>query len=114
MLPKQPTAQSISPNRPVASTSRITPPRSWRRGVRAACSDSAPTADGSALVVAEVVGRRLSKDWLSGPKAGTAESLAVNLPGMPDNLSTGADGRLWCAFVASANAALERLFPRAP
>jgi sugar lactone lactonase YvrE len=70
-----------------------------------------PTADGSALVFAETVGRRLSKYWLSGPKAGTAESLAVNLPGMPDNLSAGADGRIWCAFVASANAALE---PRAP
>jgi sugar lactone lactonase YvrE len=73
-----------------------------------------PTADESALVFAETVGRRLSKYWLSGPKAGTAEPFAVNLPGMPDNISTDADGRIWCAFVASANAALERLFPRAP
>ena len=48
-----------------------------------------PTADGSALVFAETQGRRLSKYWLSGPQAGTVTPLAVNLPGMPDNLSTG-------------------------
>jgi hypothetical protein len=40
--------------------------------------------------------------------------LAVHLPGMPDNLSTGADGRIWAALVAEANPALESLFPRAP
>jgi sugar lactone lactonase YvrE len=73
-----------------------------------------PTVDGSAVVFAETVGRRLSKYWLSGPKAGTTEPLAVNLPGMPDNLSTGGDGKIWCAFVNPASAALEWLFPRAP
>lgn len=72
------------------------------------------TADGSALVFAETQGRRLSKYWLAGPKAGSAEPLAVNLPAMPDNLSTGADGRIWCAMVTPVNAALERLVPRAP
>ena len=54
-----------------------------------------PTADGSALVIAETQGRRLSKYWLTGPQAGTVTPFAVNLPGMPDNLSTGADGRIW-------------------
>ena len=58
-----------------------------------------PTADGSALVIAETQGRRLSKYWLTGPGAGTVTPLAANLPGMPDNLSTGADGRIWCAMV---------------
>ncbi|PRC50582.1 strictosidine synthase, partial [Mycobacterium sp. ITM-2017-0098] len=54
-----------------------------------------PTADGSALVFAETQGRRLSKYWLTGPKAGSVTPLAVHLPAMPDNLSTGADGRIW-------------------
>ena len=67
------------------------------------------TADGSALVFAETAGRRLSKYWLTGPKAGTVTPLAENLPGMPDNLSTGADGRIWCAFVAPANPLADRL-----
>ena len=42
-----------------------------------------PTADGSALVIAETQGRRLSKYWLTGSQAGTVTPLAVNLPGMP-------------------------------
>jgi sugar lactone lactonase YvrE len=73
-----------------------------------------PTADGSALVFAETQARRLSKYWLTGPQAGSVTPLAVNLPGMPDNLSTGADGRIWAALVAEMNPALESLFPRAP
>jgi sugar lactone lactonase YvrE len=73
-----------------------------------------PTADGSALVFAETLARRLSKYWLAGPRAGSVTPLAVNLPGMPDNLSTGADGRIWTAMVSEANTALEWLLPRAP
>ena len=68
-----------------------------------------PTADGSALVFAETQGRRLSKYWLTGSQAGTVTPLAVNLPGMPDNLSTGADGRIWCALVTPANRVADRL-----
>lgn len=48
-----------------------------------------PTADGSALVFAETQARRLSKYWLTGDEAGMVTPLAVNLPGSPDNLSTG-------------------------
>ena len=73
-----------------------------------------PTVDGSALVFAETQARRLSKYWLTGPKAGTVTPLAVNLPGMPDNLSTGSDGRIWCAMVSARNAAADLLSPRSP
>ena len=72
------------------------------------------TADGSALVFAETQARRLSKYWLSGPAADTVTPLAVHLPGMPDNISTGSDGRIWCAMVTPANAAADWLAPRAP
>jgi sugar lactone lactonase YvrE len=73
-----------------------------------------PTADGSALVFAETTGRRLSKYWLTGDRAGTVTPLVANLPGHPDNLSTGADGRIWCAMVSPVNAAAEWLAPRWP
>jgi sugar lactone lactonase YvrE len=73
-----------------------------------------PTADGSALVFAETLGRRLSKYWLTGSQAGTVTPLAVNLPGHPDNISTGADGRIWVALVSPVNAAAEWLAPRWP
>lgn len=71
-------------------------------------------ADESALVFAETQGRRLSKYWLTGPRAGTVTPLAVHLPGYPDNISTGADGRIWVAMVSPPNAAAEALAPRAP
>jgi len=73
-----------------------------------------PTMDNSALVFAETQARRLSKYWLRGPKAGTVTPLAVNLPGMPDNISTGATGLIWVAMVSEANAAADALAPRAP
>jgi sugar lactone lactonase YvrE len=72
------------------------------------------TADGSALVFAETQGRRLSKYWLTGPQAGTVTPLAQHLPAMPDNLSTGADGRIWCAMVTPLNAAADFLASRPP
>lgn len=74
----------------------------------------APTLDGTALVVAETLGRRISKYWLSGPRAGSLTPLAVNLPGYPDNMSTGSDGRIWVALVTSVNRTAEWLAPRAP
>ncbi len=72
------------------------------------------TADGSALVFAETQGRRLSKYWLTGPRAGTVTPLAVDLGAMPDNISTGSDGRIWVAMVTPVNAAADFLAPRAP
>ena len=72
------------------------------------------TADGSALVFAETQGRRLSKYWLSGPNAGTLTRLAEHLPAMPDNISTGSDGRIWVAMVTPRNTAADALAPRPP
>jgi len=72
------------------------------------------TADGSALVFAELQARRLSKYWLTGPNAGSVTPLATNLPGMPDNLSTGANGRIWCAFVTPASPIADRLAKGSP
>ncbi len=73
-----------------------------------------PTADESALVFAETQGRRLSKYWLTGPRAGSVTPLAVNLSGMPDNISTGSGGRIWTAMVTPANPAADWLAARAP
>ncbi len=73
-----------------------------------------PTLDGSALAFAETQGRRLSKYWLTGPKAGTVTVLAEHLPNMPDNISTGSDGRIWVAMVTPRNTAADSLAPRLP
>lgn len=72
------------------------------------------TADGSALVFAETLSRQLSKYWLAGPRAGTITPFVQHLPGHPDNMSTGADGRIWVALVSPPNATADWLAPRAP
>ncbi|MEU6576802.1 SMP-30/gluconolactonase/LRE family protein [Streptomyces sp. NPDC046805] len=45
-----------------------------------------PSTDESFLVVAETGACRLTRYWLTGPRAGQSEPFAENLPGMPDNL----------------------------
>ncbi|HYB39887.1 MAG TPA: SMP-30/gluconolactonase/LRE family protein [Mycobacterium sp.] len=72
------------------------------------------TADESALVFAETTGCRLSKYWLTGPQAGSITPLVSHLPGYPDNISTGHDGRIWVAMVSDRNPISEWLSPRAP
>ena len=72
------------------------------------------TADESAVVFAESTGRRLSKYWLTGPHRGSITALVTELPGHPDNISTGRDGRIWVAMVSDRNALSDWLSPRAP
>jgi sugar lactone lactonase YvrE len=72
------------------------------------------TTDESALVFAETQGARVSKFWLTGPRAGTATPLIDDLPGYPDNISTGPDGRIWVAMVSDRNAFSEWLAPKPP
>ncbi|MBL1375577.1 strictosidine synthase family protein, partial [Acinetobacter baumannii] len=65
------------------------------------------TADGSALIIAETVGRRVSRYALTGPAAGTLTPIVEEIPGMPDNISTGADGRIWITLASPRNALAE-------
>jgi sugar lactone lactonase YvrE len=72
------------------------------------------TADESALVFAETTACRVSKYWLTGESAGSITPLVIDLPGYPDNISTGRDGRIWVALVSDRNPLNEWLGPRAP
>lgn len=72
------------------------------------------TADESAVVFAESTARRLSKFWLTGPHAGSITPLVTELPGHPDNISTGRDGRIWVAMVSDRNVLSDWLSARAP
>ncbi|GAA4005389.1 SMP-30/gluconolactonase/LRE family protein [Streptomyces sp. NBC_01352] len=59
----------------------------------------APSADETFLVVAETGACRLTRYWLTGPKAGRGEPFVENLPGMPDNLWRGApDAPIWVSL----------------
>lgn len=70
-------------------------------------------ADESFVLVAETTGYRVRRYWLTGARAGTDEVLIDNLPGFPDNISLGSDGRFWIAMPSERNALLDRLLPRA-
>lgn len=65
--------------------------------------------DESFLVVAETGARRLSRYRLSGPRAGTADTLAADLPGYPDNISRGPEGEFWVALARPPAAGVELL-----
>ncbi len=68
--------------------------------------------DESFVLVAESGGRSLVRHWLAGPRRGQVDSFATDLPGYPDNVSTGSDGLVWVAIASPPNPVLERvLFP---
>lgn len=65
--------------------------------------------DGSHLLVAEIAGYRVSRYWLTGPKAGSVEPFVENLAGLPDNMSLGSDGLVWVSIAAPRNTLLDTL-----
>ena len=67
--------------------------------------------DESFVLVNETGAYRISRYWLSGPKAGTHDVFIDNLPGMPDNLSFNGENRFWVALYAPRNALLDATAP---
>jgi sugar lactone lactonase YvrE len=65
--------------------------------------------DGSFLLVSETGGYRILKYWLSGESAGEHEVLLENLPGFPDNIKNGLNGRFWIGMAAPRSALLDSL-----
>jgi len=65
--------------------------------------------DNSFLVIAETGSYRVIKYWLSGSRQGETEVLIDNLPGFPDNIKTGLNGRFWLGFAAPRNQLLDKL-----
>lgn len=61
------------------------------------------------LLIAETGSYRILRHWLGGPEAGTTEVVLDNLPGFPDNINRGNDGRFWVGLVAPRDAKLDSL-----
>jgi sugar lactone lactonase YvrE len=70
--------------------------------------------DQSWVAVAQTGGYSLDRIWLTGPDAGRREVFVDNLPGFPDNISTGSDGLIWVALPSPRDAVLDLLLPRPP
>lgn len=65
--------------------------------------------DQTFLVVNETGTYRALKHWLIGPQKGETDVLIDNLPGFPDNVNNGLNGRFWIGLVAPRNDLLDRL-----
>ena len=65
--------------------------------------------DGSFLLVSETGHYRVLKYWLEGERRGQTEVLLENLPGFPDNLKSGLQGRFWLGLGAPRNALLDQM-----
>jgi sugar lactone lactonase YvrE len=61
------------------------------------------------LLVAETGAYRVLKLWLDGPAKGTVEVILDNLPGFPDNINNGRNGRFWVGLVSPRNRLLDTL-----
>ncbi|MFH5210449.1 SMP-30/gluconolactonase/LRE family protein [Antrihabitans sp. NCIMB 15449] len=70
--------------------------------------------DESFVLVAETLSYRISRYWLSGPRAGKWDYFVDGLPGFPDNISIGSDGLLWVSLPAPRQPVLDFLLPRNP
>lgn len=62
--------------------------------------------DGSFVAVAECAGRTVVRHWLDGRPR---DHLAADLPGYPDNISTGSDGLIWVTIASPTDPVVERL-----
>ena len=67
--------------------------------------------DESYLLVAETGAYRIRRFWLTPDRPGQDEIFVDNLPGFPDNLSTG-DGVFWVALPSPRDKMLDALLPR--
>lgn len=55
---------------------------------------------GRFILIAETGEYRIWKHWISGPNRGKSEVIIDNLPGFPDNVHIGANGRYWVGLTA--------------
>jgi sugar lactone lactonase YvrE len=65
--------------------------------------------DGEYLLVVETGEYRVHKLWLAGERQGDVDIIIDNIPGFPDNIHSGHDGRFWIGLTAPRSAILDRL-----
>jgi sugar lactone lactonase YvrE len=59
------------------------------------------------VLVNETFRYRVHRFWLKGPKAGSDDIFADNLPGMPDGINRDSDGNYWVCLVAPRTAYMD-------
>jgi sugar lactone lactonase YvrE len=64
------------------------------------------------VLVNETYRFRIRRLWLKGPRKGTADVFADNLPGYPDGVAADGRGTFWVAMFTVRNPVADRLQPR--
>lgn len=65
--------------------------------------------DQTYVLINETGSYRVIRYWITGPNRGKSELIIENLPGFPDNISTGLEGRFWVAFISPRNKLADNL-----
>lgn len=65
--------------------------------------------DNKFLLINETSEYRVWKYWLAGERQSDSEVILDNLPGFPDNILAGRDGRFWLGFTSPRIAVLDKL-----
>ncbi len=65
--------------------------------------------DDACFLFAETGTYEIKRHWLQGPHAGTTDVIIDNLPGFPDNLNKGQNGRYWIGLTSPRSEALDNL-----
>lgn len=84
------------------STKTVASNMSFPNGV-AMCPDDA------CILIAETGTYSVKRLWLTGIKAGVMDTVIDNLPGFPDNINKGQDGRYWIGLTSPRSEALDNL-----
>ncbi|MDP9640894.1 sugar lactone lactonase YvrE [Actinopolyspora lacussalsi] len=72
------------------------------------------TPDETSVVVAETGAYRLRRVMLTGPRAGSSDTMLSAMAGFPDNISTGTDGLIWVTQAAARSRLLDTAHTHAP
>jgi sugar lactone lactonase YvrE len=72
----------------------------------------AVSPDETYVLVNETTRYRVKRVYIRGPRKGDVEVFIDNLPGIPDGISTGADGIFWLAIMTPRNALMDFAGPR--
>ena len=84
------------------STKTVVDNMSFPNGV-AMCPDDA------CILIAETGTYSIKRLWLTGDQSGTMDTVIENLPGFPDNLNKGQDGRYWIGLTSERSKVLDNL-----
>jgi len=84
------------------STKTVADNMSFPNGV-AMCPDDA------CILIVETGTYSVKRFWLTGLKAGIMDTVIDNLPGFPDNINKGQDGRYWIGLTSPRSEALDNL-----